>query len=77
MRLQALALDVIPDRDPVVRTGNHGTVQLPIACADHWPMLGTSMGACDVHKQKIKGMCPGVLVIADIDVVQTNLVKWK
>ena len=20
------------------RTGDHGTVQLPIACADHWPM---------------------------------------
>lgn len=37
VRLQALALDVIPDGDPVVRTGNHGTVQLPIACADHWP----------------------------------------
>lgn len=38
VRLQALAVDVIPDRDPVVRTGDHGTVQLPIACADHWPM---------------------------------------
>ena len=38
VRLQALALDIIPDNDPVVRTGYHGTVQLPIACADHFPM---------------------------------------
>ncbi|CAJ1371009.1 unnamed protein product [Effrenium voratum] len=34
-RLQAMALDIIPDQDPVSRAaGPHGTVQLPIGCAD-------------------------------------------
>eukprot|EP00439_Symbiodinium_sp_Y106_P071059 s173_g12.t1 len=37
-RLQALALDVEPDGDPVVSAaGAHGTVQLPIGCADKGP----------------------------------------
>ena len=30
----------VPPFFPASRTGNHGTVQLPIACADHWPRLG-------------------------------------
>eukprot|EP00931_Biecheleriopsis_adriatica_P043767 TRINITY_DN25010_c0_g1_i1.p1 TRINITY_DN25010_c0_g1~~TRINITY_DN25010_c0_g1_i1.p1 ORF type:complete len:440 (+),score=71.16 TRINITY_DN25010_c0_g1_i1:359-1678(+) len=33
-KLHALALDIVPDEDPIVRaTGKHGTVKLPISCA--------------------------------------------